>query len=51
VAHPFHRGKIYTILTISARFPLTLRENAWDDRETPYESTVDRARTAGRGVP
>jgi hypothetical protein len=51
VPHPLHRAKIYTIRDGSARFPLTLRENAWDDRETPYESTFDRARTAGRGVP
>jgi len=29
--------KIYTIHARFARFPLTLRENAWDDRETPYE--------------
>jgi hypothetical protein len=50
-AHAIHSVKIYTIRATNARFPLTLRENKWDDRETPYESTIHRARTAGRGIP
>src|SRR5439155_18710629 len=51
VARTVHTEKIYTIRVTAARFPLTLRENAWDDRETPYESTLNRPRTADRGNP
>ena len=35
VSHSFHRVKIYTIPAAAARFPLTLREIAWEDRSAP----------------